>query len=162
MSQCVKPMTASFTVSPVWCHILFLIPIVLKTVPDSATKKKMFQELDHWFVQDFTPIWNWKWLCNKMASTGKAFRCVCNLKKSLWCLSCKISHLHLPWKTTLLERTDRQAWLIQTSDTGTWQVGFCVFFFLTEWNKVSLQGKQTTLFFFLLIIKFKASKKYKF
>lgn len=31
----------------------------------------MFQELDHWFVQDFTPIWNWTWLCNKMASTGK-------------------------------------------------------------------------------------------
>lgn len=122
----------------------------------------MFQELDHWFVHDFTPIWNWKWLCNKMASTGKVFGCACNLKKSRWCVSRKTSHLHLPWKTTLLERTDRQAGLIQTSDTGTWQVGFCGFFFFsTEWNKVSLQGKQTTLFFFFTDNKIQSFKKIK-
>lgn len=150
MSPCGKPTTASSTASPVCWHILFLIPTVFKTGPDSATKKKKcFKNLTTDLFKILPPFEIGHDCVTKWQVQEKIFPCACNLKKSRWCLSRKISHLHLPWKTTLLERTDRQAGFIQTSDTGTWQVGFCGFFFFsTEWNKVSLQGKQTTLFFF--------------
>lgn len=150
MSPCGKPTTASSTASPVCWHILFLIPTVFKTGPDSATKKKkMFQELDHWFVQDFTPIWNWTWLCNKMASTGKN-------------LSLRVQPEEKPLvsepqnKPPTFAMEDNFTWKNwQTSrvysDFRHWDLtgGFLWgFFFSTEWSKVSLQGKQTTLFFF--------------
>lgn len=149
MSLCGKPSTASSTASPVCCHILFLISIVLKTGPDSATKKKKcFKNLTTGLFTILPPFEIGNDCVTKWRVQEKSSAACATWRKAVGVWAAKqATYICHGRQLYLKELTDKPGlFRLQTLGPDRW--GFVGFFFSTEWNKVSLQGKQTTLFFF--------------